>query len=360
MSERLWVQQDSNWNITSVINSSGSPVERYSYDPFGAVTILSAGWLAQSASSYAWKYMYQGGPLDSVDGTYRFQSRNFSPSLGEWIEQDPLAYNGDGPNLYEAFLDNPIVNSDPSGLAVCINSIRVDNSGGFWDPNVMVKNNAGFRGGANTISYGFFSVVSAQVTAPNKNITEAPVIKQEIFIMTSSVSAGGLKNYQLSNGGDTVAVQPDQWAQFQKAFDAEMILGFGISMGSADAFSDQGIFSRVGQDHKLTNAPGGDFVPKPSSVFIKNLITQLMWFDAPGHNEFKRGWEGGTPLPAAFGRTYSLRFAIKITATGTDQKTVIARFMVHIEANSVNNEWVQSTISPPFVVPKLPHTWTPS
>ena len=33
LSERLWVQQDANWNVTALVNSSGTVVERYVYDP---------------------------------------------------------------------------------------------------------------------------------------------------------------------------------------------------------------------------------------------------------------------------------------------------------------------------------------
>jgi YD repeat-containing protein len=47
LEERLYVQQDANWNVTGLVSTSGSVVERYVYDPYGTVTVLSASWATQ-------------------------------------------------------------------------------------------------------------------------------------------------------------------------------------------------------------------------------------------------------------------------------------------------------------------------
>src|SRR5260370_33037113 len=44
LDERLWVQQDANWNVTAVINGSGTVPAGYAYEPHGAVTHLNADW----------------------------------------------------------------------------------------------------------------------------------------------------------------------------------------------------------------------------------------------------------------------------------------------------------------------------
>src|SRR5260370_37222747 len=53
LDERLWVQQDANWNVTALVNSSGSLVERFAYDAYGAVTYLNASWGTITSSAYA-------------------------------------------------------------------------------------------------------------------------------------------------------------------------------------------------------------------------------------------------------------------------------------------------------------------
>ncbi len=42
LDERLWVQQDANFNVTALVNGSGVVVERYAYDAFGVRTMYDA------------------------------------------------------------------------------------------------------------------------------------------------------------------------------------------------------------------------------------------------------------------------------------------------------------------------------
>jgi hypothetical protein len=35
LDERLWVQQDGNWNVTALLDNTGAVVERFLYDPYG-------------------------------------------------------------------------------------------------------------------------------------------------------------------------------------------------------------------------------------------------------------------------------------------------------------------------------------
>jgi hypothetical protein len=65
-----------------LVNSSGVVVERYAYDPYGAVTVLDAGWnLRSGGSSYAWRYLHQGGRFDVTTGLDNFRNRDYSPTL---------------------------------------------------------------------------------------------------------------------------------------------------------------------------------------------------------------------------------------------------------------------------------------
>ncbi len=62
--------------------------------------------------------LYQGMTLDAVTGLYHERNRDYSPSLGRWMEQDPAQYIN-GANTYQ------FVDSSPVG--------NVDASGFFWD-----------------------------------------------------------------------------------------------------------------------------------------------------------------------------------------------------------------------------------
>jgi RHS repeat-associated protein len=117
LEERLWVQQDANYNVTALVNGSGSVVERYAYDPYGQVTVYEPDYSAvRSGSSYAWVYLHQGGRFEVVSGLYHFRRRDYSPTLGRWLEVDPIGLRGGDGNLYRYLSNTPTGLVDPSGL----------------------------------------------------------------------------------------------------------------------------------------------------------------------------------------------------------------------------------------------------
>jgi RHS repeat-associated protein len=109
--------QDANYDTTALVNTSGKVVERYVYAPYGAVTVLDASGtpLAGNASAFGWQYLFQGGRQDPVTGDVHFENRDYSPSLGVWIQRDPL---GIAPDLndYRFVRNDPVDTTDPSGL----------------------------------------------------------------------------------------------------------------------------------------------------------------------------------------------------------------------------------------------------
>jgi RHS repeat-associated protein len=126
LSERLYVQQDANWNVTALVDSTGAVQERYVYDPYGTPTKLKADWTAQTSNLFNWAYLHQGGRLDGTSGLYNFRMRDYSPTLGRWIQQDPIKYRGGGANLYEDAAASPTTYCDASGLevTVCARPVR--------------------------------------------------------------------------------------------------------------------------------------------------------------------------------------------------------------------------------------------
>jgi RHS repeat-associated protein len=114
--QRLYVQQDANFNVTSISDDTGTVVERYAYDPYGAVTYLDANWGVLGSSAYGWVYLHQGGRYDSTGGLYHFRLRDYSSSLGRWLQNDPIGYVAGDLNLYRYVVGNPSTLVDPTGL----------------------------------------------------------------------------------------------------------------------------------------------------------------------------------------------------------------------------------------------------
>nr|WP_261360646.1 RHS repeat-associated core domain-containing protein [Aeoliella straminimaris] len=114
------------------INESAKPVvERYSYTPYGEVTVLNghatydpdgstyAEWTADpdNQSDIDNEFLYTGRRLDPETGLQYSRYRYYHPQLGRWVTQDPIEYLG-GFNLYEYVDGMPTFYEDPFGLYV--------------------------------------------------------------------------------------------------------------------------------------------------------------------------------------------------------------------------------------------------
>ncbi len=128
--ERLYVQQDAIGNVTAVVDGkSGSPTfgqvqERCVEDPYGQTSFLDPttwqvhGSGTNGTSSVNWIYLHQAGRYDPTSGLYNFRYRDFSPTLGRWMELDPMRYGAGDMNLYRDEGDALASNVDPSGLSM--------------------------------------------------------------------------------------------------------------------------------------------------------------------------------------------------------------------------------------------------
>src|SRR5205807_2840001 len=95
LDQRLYVHHDSNHNVTSIADVSGTVQERFVYDSYGKSVTLDASYATPGATNVTaidWSYKYQGGRLDNDIQLYQFRARNYSPTLGRWVEQDPAQY----------------------------------------------------------------------------------------------------------------------------------------------------------------------------------------------------------------------------------------------------------------------------
>ncbi len=89
---RLWSINDTNYNVVALVNSSGSVVERYSYDPFGSVTVMTGSYGARIESSFGWVYLFQGMRLDIVTGNNLSRTRSENPGTGMWTSEDLMGF----------------------------------------------------------------------------------------------------------------------------------------------------------------------------------------------------------------------------------------------------------------------------
>jgi RHS repeat-associated protein len=145
LDQRLYVQQDANWNVTALVDTSGNVVERYDYMPYSAVTVLNPDFSVRGSSSYAMPYLWQGERYDATTGLYRIGVRDVSPVLMRPLQTDPLGLEPDD-NWYRWEGDRPTDAVDPSGLRI------FGGSSDSWRPPSWLSN------GLHNISKGFMEV----------------------------------------------------------------------------------------------------------------------------------------------------------------------------------------------------------
>ncbi len=135
LEERLWVQQDANFNVTALVDDNGDVVERYVYDPYGEVTVLDETWSVIGSSAYGWLHLHQGGRLDTVSGLYHFRNRDYSPTLGRWVTRDPIGYFSSDVNLYTYNNNAVTISQDPSGLVGSTRLLETHLNLGWTEPD---------------------------------------------------------------------------------------------------------------------------------------------------------------------------------------------------------------------------------
>jgi RHS repeat-associated protein len=117
MDQRLWYQQDANFNVTSVSNDVGAVVERYVYAPYGERTVLHSDFtpVASNLSLFGVDEGHQGLTADAETGLVQNRHRYLHVTLGRFTSTDPLGY-ADGLNHFRYVRGNPLVWLDPAGL----------------------------------------------------------------------------------------------------------------------------------------------------------------------------------------------------------------------------------------------------
>jgi RHS repeat-associated protein len=194
LNQRLYVQQDANQNVTALVDTSGNVVERYTYDPYGQVTVMDGAWNVLAGSAFDSRYLFQGGRYEAAIGDYQFGAREYRPSIQVWTSVDPIGFAGGSSNLYRFVSNNPVNQMDPNGTDIYHAStwenlifphqdIRVDtweSRGGKWHRTGTVYYSYGlsqtktiwaFGRGGQILPLGYDARTLVQVPFTNISIT---------------------------------------------------------------------------------------------------------------------------------------------------------------------------------------------
>jgi RHS repeat-associated protein len=110
-----YIHHDHHDSVIAQSGSTGAVGNRYNYGPFGESAALSGTTIG-----------YTGQRFDSETGLYHYKARFYLPSIGRFLQADPIGYAA-GMNLYAYCSNDGMNHTDPDGNRVVdLNRVRGD------------------------------------------------------------------------------------------------------------------------------------------------------------------------------------------------------------------------------------------
>jgi RHS repeat-associated protein len=101
-SDRRFLHSDERGSVVSVTSGSGTTIN--TYDEYGIPRSTNTG-----------RFQYTGQTWLPELGMYYYKARIYSPTLGRFLQTDPIGFRG-GMNIYDYVLGDPVNFADPFGL----------------------------------------------------------------------------------------------------------------------------------------------------------------------------------------------------------------------------------------------------
>ena len=205
LATRYYLHADERGSVIAASDNSGSDSANiYTYGPYGEPTVWTGS-----------RFRYTGQTAIPEAHLYYYKARIYSPSLGRFLQTDPIG-SKDDLNLYAYVSDDPTDKTDPTGLATCADPLcktsTIDaHPAGEKGPTITFKND------------------NPKGASPNKPVTTETAKMVESAVVKSGVTS---VNINSTTGGDHAAASRHSQG---KAVDINKIDGKSVKSLGASA-----------------------------------------------------------------------------------------------------------------------------